>query len=70
LQVPLSSEQGQAVSAPGYVQVDAAPSQKPAQLPVPGQAARWPCGAWRAAIGQQVPAWPETSQAWQVPAQG
>jgi hypothetical protein len=29
--------------------------QKPAQTPLPAQALRWPCGAARDGIGQQVP---------------
>lgn len=64
LQVPASREQGQAVSDPGKTHCGALPLQKPAQTPSPAQAPRWPCGACRDGTGQQVPRWPETSQAW------
>jgi hypothetical protein len=70
LQAPVSSEHGQAVSGPGNVHVLALPLQKPAQVPVPAQALRWPCGAWREGIGQQLPRWPLTSQAWHGSAHG
>jgi hypothetical protein len=63
LQVPLSTVQGQVVSGPGKTQVAALPLQEEPQRPLPEQAPRWPCGASSEGIGQQVPAWPETSHA-------
>jgi hypothetical protein len=43
--------------------VAALPLQEEPQTPLPEQAPRWPCGASSEGIGQQVPAWPETSHA-------
>jgi hypothetical protein len=70
LHVPLSTGQGQEVSGPGNTHWALLPLQNPAQAPLPAQAPRWPCGAWPDGIGQQVPMWPDTSQAWQGPVQG
>jgi hypothetical protein len=58
------------VSAAGKTHSVALPSQNPAQTLWPPQAARWPCGVCFEGIGQHVPAWPETLQAWHWPVQG
>jgi hypothetical protein len=70
LHVPLSSVHAHAASAPGKTHPVALPLQYPAQTPSPAQATRWPCGVCSAGIGQHVPTWPETLQAWHCSVQG
>jgi hypothetical protein len=64
LQVPSSKVHGQVVSAPGKTQVAALPLQDAPQTPLPEQAPRWPWGVSPEGMGEHVPRWPETSQAW------